>query len=129
MACTIGGNVGTNSGGPHTLKYGVTVNHTLGVTMVLADGRVVELGSSSEDGPGYDLVGVTVGSEGTFGIITEVYVRLTRNAPSVRTLLGIYDSIDDATSTVSGIIAAGMAKPWASVSGCAVRAVSASTPD
>jgi glycolate oxidase len=108
MACTIGGNVGTNSGGPHTLKYGVTVNHTLGVTMVLPDGRVVELGGKSEDAPGYDLVGITVGSEGTFGLITEVIVRLTRNAPSVRTLLGVFDSVDDATNTVSGIIAAGI---------------------
>ena len=76
-ACTIGGNVATNSGGPHTLKYGVTVNHVLGVELVLPDGRVVTLGGPTEDTPGYDLTGVIVGSEGTFGVVTKVWVRLT----------------------------------------------------
>ena len=70
-ACTIGGNVATNSGGPHTLKYGVTVNHVLGVEFVLPDGRVVQTGGPAEDNPGYDLTGVIVGSEGTFGIVTQ----------------------------------------------------------
>src|SRR3989440_10282107 len=78
-ACTIGGNVATNSGGPHTLKYGVTVNHILGVELVLPDGRVVTCGGPTEDSPGYDLVGTIVGSEGTFGVVSKVWVRLTRN--------------------------------------------------
>ena len=108
MACTIGGNVGTNSGGPHTLKYGVTVNHTIGATLVLPDGEVVEVGGVTEDSPGLDLTGVVVGSEGTFGLITEVAVRLTPNPATYRTLLGIFESVDDATQTVSDVIAAGI---------------------
>ena len=82
-ACTIGGNVATNSGGPHTLKYGVTVNHVLGVELVLPDGRVVMCGGPAEDNPGYDLTGVVVGSEGTFGIVSRVWVRITRNPRGV----------------------------------------------
>src|SRR5688500_10539692 len=78
-ACTIGGNVATNSGGPHTLKYGVTVNHVIGVEMVLADGRVIQLGGPAEDHVGLDLVGAVVGSEGTLAIVTKVWVRLTRD--------------------------------------------------
>src|SRR3954469_14826145 len=74
-ACTIGGNVATNSGGPHTLKYGVTVNHILGVELVLPDGRVVMCGGPTEDSSGYDLVGTIVGSEGTFGVVSKVWVR------------------------------------------------------
>jgi glycolate oxidase len=108
MACTIGGNVGTNSGGPHTLKYGVTVNHTLGATLVLPSGEIVEVGGVTEDAPGYDLTGVVVGSEGTFGLVTEITVRLTRNPATYRTLLGVFESVDDATRTVSDIIAAGI---------------------
>src|SRR5690606_35553619 len=77
MACTIGGNIGTNAGGPHTLKYGVTVNHTLGTTLVLPDGRIVRTGGVTEDSHGLDLTGCVVGSEGTFGLVTEVTVRLT----------------------------------------------------
>jgi len=107
-ACTIGGNVATNSGGPHTLKYGVTVNHILGVELVLPDGRVVTCGGPCEDGPGYDLTGAVVGSEGTFGVVSKVWVRLTRNPEAYRTLLGVFDSVDDATSTISDIIAAGI---------------------
>ena len=107
-ACTIGGNVATNSGGPHTLKYGVTVNHILGVELVLPDGRVVVCGGPAEDGPGYDLTGLIVGSEGTFGIVSKVWVRLTPNPQAYRTLLGVFDTIDDATSTISGIIGAGI---------------------
>src|SRR5881628_695263 len=87
-ACTIGGNVATNSGGPHTLKYGVTVNHVLGVELVLPDGRVVYTGGPVEDAPGYDLTGVIVGSEGTFGVAAKIWVRLTRNPEAYRTLLG-----------------------------------------
>jgi len=107
-ACTIGGNVATNSGGPHTLKYGVTVNHILGVELVLPDGRVLQCGGPTEDAPGYDLVGSIVGSEGTFGVVTKVWVRLTKNPEAYRTLLGIFETIDDATNTISDIIGAGI---------------------
>ncbi len=107
-ACTIGGNVATNSGGPHTLKYGVTVNHVLGVEVVLPDGSVVELGGPTADSPGYDLTGLFVGSEGTFGICTRVTVRLTRNPAAYRTLLGIFETVDDATQAISSIIGAGI---------------------
>ncbi|AMV26925.1 putative FAD-linked oxidoreductase [Gemmata sp. SH-PL17] len=107
-ACTIGGNVATNSGGPHTLKYGVTVNHILGVELVLPDGRVVTCGGPTEDGTGYDLTGAIAGSEGTFGVVSKVWVRLTKNPEAYRTLLGIFETIDDATSTISDIIGAGI---------------------
>ncbi len=107
-ACTVGGNVANNSGGPHTLKYGVTVNHITGVTMVLPDGNVVTLGGKIEDVAGYDLVGLVVGSEGTMGIVTEITLRLTPLPQSVRTLLAIFESVDHATQTVSDIIAAGV---------------------
>jgi len=107
-ACTIGGNVATNSGGPHTLKYGVTVNHVLGLELVLPDGQVVHTGGPTEDNPGYDLSGVIVGSEGTFGIATKAWVRLTRNPQAYRTLLGVFETVDDATNTISDIIGAGI---------------------
>lgn len=107
-ACTIGGNVATNSGGPHTLKYGVTVNHVLGVEAVLADGRIVQIGGPAEDPVGLDLVGAIVGSEGTLAIVTKIWVRLTRNPQGYRTLLGIFESCDDATSAISEIIGAGI---------------------
>lgn len=106
-ACTIGGNVSTNSGGPHTLKYGVTVNHILGLELVMPDGNVVQVGGPVET-PGLDLTGIIVGAEGTFGVVTKIWVRLTRNPESVRTLLGVFDSIDDTTNCISGIIAAGI---------------------
>jgi glycolate oxidase len=107
-ACTIGGNVATNSGGPHTLKYGVTVNHVLGVEAVLADGRVVQIGGPAEDPLGLDLVGALVGSEGTLAIVTKVWVRLTRNPQGYRTLLGVFESVDDATNAISEIIGKGI---------------------
>src|SRR6516225_7169102 len=107
-ACTIGGNVATNSGGPHTLKYGVTVNHVLGLEFVLPDGRVVQTGGPVEDNPGYDLTGVIVGSEGTFGIASKIWVRISRNPEAYRTLLGIFETVDDATNTISDIIGAGI---------------------
>ncbi len=107
-ACTIGGNVATNSGGPHTLKYGVTVNHVLGVEAVLADGSVVCLGGPAQDPLGLDLVGAVVGSEGTLAIVTKAWVRLTRNPQGYRTMLGIFESVDDATNAISEIIAAGI---------------------
>src|SRR5439155_8204148 len=107
-ACTIGGNVATNSGGPHTLKYGVTVNHVLGLELVLPSGEVVQTGGPTEDNPGYDLTGVIVGSEGTFGIATKAWVRITRNPAAYRTLLGVFETVDDATNTISDIIGAGI---------------------
>jgi glycolate oxidase len=108
MACTIGGNVSENSGGPHTLKYGVTVNHILGLRMVLPDGEVVDIGGKTEETPGYDLTGIVVGSEGTFGIVTEVTARLVRQPQAYRTMLAVFETVDDATRAVSGIIAAGI---------------------
>jgi glycolate oxidase len=107
-ACTIGGNVATNSGGPHTLKYGVTVNHVKGVELVLPDASVVTIGGVAEDPPGYDLTGLVVGSEGTFGLVTKVIVNLTRDPEAGRTLLGVFDTVESATEAVSGIIAAGI---------------------
>jgi len=107
-ACTIGGNVATNSGGPHTLKYGVTVNHTLGIEAVMADGSIVQFGGPAEDQTGLDLTGTLVGSEGTLAIVTKVWVRLTKNPEGVRTLLGVFDSVDDATNSISEIIGAGI---------------------
>ncbi|HEV7226465.1 MAG TPA: FAD-linked oxidase C-terminal domain-containing protein [Pirellulales bacterium] len=107
-ACTIGGNVATNSGGPHTLKYGVTVNHVLGVEAVLADGRRVLFGGPAEDSPGLDLTGAIVGSEGTLVVVSKVWVRLTRDPQGVRTMLGIFESCDDATNAISEIIGAGI---------------------
>jgi glycolate oxidase len=107
-ACTIGGNVATNSGGPHTLKYGVTVNHALGVEAVMTDGSVVQFGGPAEDPTGLDLVGTLVGSEGTLAIVTKAWVRLTRNPAGVRTMLGVFPSADDATNAISEIIGAGI---------------------
>jgi glycolate oxidase len=107
-ACTIGGNVATNSGGPHTLKYGVTTNHVLAVEMVTAEGEIIRIGSPAEDPPGPGLIGMMVGSEGTLGIVTKVWVRLTRNPQGVRTMLAIFDSLDDATQSISEIIGAGI---------------------
>jgi len=107
-ACTIGGNVGTNAGGPHTLKYGVTVNHILGLELVLPDGQVVAMGGPVEDLPGYDLVGLVTGHEGTLGIVTKIVVRLVRETEGCRTLLAVFDSVDDATRTVSQIIEEGI---------------------
>jgi glycolate oxidase len=107
-ACTIGGNCATNAGGPHTLKYGVTVNHVLGVELVTAGGEIVQVGGPAEDSPGPDLVGTIVGGEGTLGIVTKIWVRLTPNPQGVRTMLGIFESVDDATQAISGIIGVGI---------------------
>jgi glycolate dehydrogenase FAD-linked subunit len=108
QACTIGGNVATNAGGPHCLAYGVTAAHVLAVDVVLADGTRARLGGEEPDQPGYDLRGCFVGSEGTMGIATGVLVRLTPDPPVVRTLLLDFSSIDDAAATVTGIIADGV---------------------
>src|SRR5437667_6993224 len=110
-ACTIGGNVATNSGGPHTLKYGVTTNHVLGFEMVLPDGEVVWLGTKPDGGEeveGYDLRGAVIGSEGMFGIVTQVLVRLIKAPQAYKTMLGVFESVEDASQTVSDIIAAGI---------------------
>ena len=107
-ACTIGGNVAENSGGPHTLKYGVTVNHVLGVEMVLADGELVTLGANHFGLPGPDLLGLITGSEGTFGIISKIICRLTPNPEKAVTMLGIYKSVRDACESVSSIIGHGI---------------------
>jgi len=105
---TLGGNVAENAGGPHCLKYGVTTNHVLGLQVVLPHGEVVEFGGKALDGPGYDLTGLFVGSEGTLGIVTKVVVRLIRRPEAIKTMLAIFDSIDDAADAVSAIIAAGI---------------------
>jgi glycolate oxidase len=104
-ACTIGGNVAENAGGPHTLAYGVTTNHVLGLEFVLADGTIVQTGGKESDLPGYDLTGLLTGSEGTMALITKVIVRLTRKAEVVKTALAIYDSSEDAGRTVTEITA------------------------
>jgi glycolate oxidase len=107
-ACTIGGNVGTNAGGPHCLAEGTTVAHILGLEMVTAAGDVVMVGGAAPDVPGLDLRSVIVGSEGTMGLVTRILVKLTPNPPSVRTLMLAFDSIEAAAATVSGIIARGI---------------------
>jgi glycolate oxidase len=107
-ACSIGGNVANNSGGPHTLAYGVTTNHVLGVEVVLDDGQIMWCGGLVPDTPGYDLCGLIVGSEGTMGIVTKVAVRLMRTRESTRTLLAVFHQTDNATRTVVDITAAGI---------------------
>ncbi len=107
-ACTIGGNVAENSGGPHTLAYGVTTNHVLALEIVLPDGEVIHTGARHWDRPGYDLTGMFVGSEGTLGIVTEITVRLSRKPEAVKTLLAIYSETADATRTVAAITARGI---------------------
>ncbi len=107
-ACTLGGNVAENSGGPHTLKYGVTTNHVVGLEVVLADGELVRLGSTCWGVPGPDLLGLFIGSEGTFGIVTSVTCRLTPLPERVVTLLAVFGSVRAACETVSGIIRAGI---------------------
>src|SRR6202158_2067147 len=104
-ACTIGGNVAENSGGPHTLAYGVTANHVTGLELVLPDGDIVRIGGKTFDAPGYDLTGLMVGSEGTLAIVTEITVRLSRKPEAVKTLLAIFETVEDATQTVVEITA------------------------
>ena len=107
-ACTIGGNVAENAGGPHCLKYGVTLNHVLALTVLLPSGEVVTLGNAEGEADGYDLLGAFVGSEGCFGVVLDATVRLERNPVSVRTLLADFSSIDAAAHAVSAIIASGI---------------------
>ncbi len=108
LACTIGGNVAENSGGPHTLKYGTTTNHVLALELVLPDGECVRLGSPAGSSPGYDLVGAVVGSEGTLGIVTEVTVRLVSIPEDVETLLAIFPDTVSACRSVGRIIRSGL---------------------
>jgi len=107
-ACSIGGNVGENSGGPRTPKYGVTTNHVLGLEVVLPNGEIVKFGGKTLDPLGYDLTGIYVGSEGTFGITTKVTVRIMRKPEAVKTLMGVFESIEDASNSVSAIMARGI---------------------
>lgn len=107
-SCTIGGNVAENSGGPHTLAYGVTVNHIASLEMVLPNGEVVRIGNRHGDSTGYDLCGLFVGSEGTLALVTEITVKLSRRPEAVKTLLAIFDSVDDASHAVVEITAKGI---------------------
>ncbi|MDF1592352.1 MAG: FAD-linked oxidase C-terminal domain-containing protein [Desulfobacterales bacterium] len=105
---TLGGNVGENSGGPHCLKYGVTSNHVQGLEVVLIDGTVIQSGGESRDNPGFDLTGLFVGSEGTIGLVTKVILKLEKAPEAVKTMLAIYETIEDGANTVSAIIAEGI---------------------
>jgi len=107
-ACTIGGNVAENAGGPHCLKYGVTTNHIVAITALLPNGDIVKLGRAAGENDGYDLVGAFVGSEGCFGIALDITVRLSRNPEVVRTLLADFMSLDEAAHAVSAIVATGI---------------------
>ena len=106
--CTLGGNIGENAGGPLCLKYGVTSKYVCGIEAVLPDGEVVELGGSVEDIPGYDLRGLFIGSEGTLGIATRLVLHIIPKAEASRTMLAIFDNLDDASQTVSDIVSAGI---------------------
>jgi glycolate oxidase len=106
--CSIGGNVAENSGGAHCLKYGFTTTHVLGLEVVLPDGALIHLGGKCLDAPGYDLVGVFVGSEGTLGIATKITLRIVKRPECIRTLLAAFSGTDEAGAAVSDIIAAGM---------------------
>ncbi len=108
LACAIAGNIAMNSGGAHCLKYGVTTNNLLGLTMVLMDGTVVELGGAHLDAPGYDLLGLVCGSEGQLGIVTEATLRILRKPEGARPVLMGYDSLEVAGQVVSDIIKAGV---------------------
>lgn len=107
-ACSIGGNVASNSGGPHCLAYGVTANHVLGLEVVLENGELLWIGGKAPDEEGYDLVAAFIGSEGTFGVITRVLVRIMPLPQATRTILGVFDTIEQASRTVSGVIGAGV---------------------
>jgi glycolate dehydrogenase FAD-linked subunit len=126
-ACTVGGNVAENAGGPHCLKYGVTLNHVLAVTAILPDGEIVTLGNADGEPDGYDLVGAFVGSEGCFGVALEITVKLTPNPQAVRTLLADFLSLDDAARATSAVIASGiLPAALEMMDGPTIRAVEAS---
>jgi glycolate oxidase len=107
-ASTIGGNVAENSGGPHTLAHGVTVNHVTGLEVVLGDGRIAQFSGKVAEGTGYDMCGFFTGTEGTVGIITRITVKLTRKAESIATLLAIYNTVDDGANSVVDITREGI---------------------
>src|SRR5947209_4243366 len=107
-ASTIGGNVSENSGGPHCFKYGVTTNYIMGMQVVLADGRVMQVGGRAYDYPAYDFCGLLTGSEGTLALMTAIAARLVRDPPAVQTLLAVFDSVEQAGVAVSAVIAAGL---------------------
>lgn len=107
-ACTIGGNVAENAGGPHTLAHGVTTNHVIGLEAVLSDGTVVEFGGKELDVPGYDLSGLLTGSEGTLALVTKIVVRLMRKTEAVKTLLAVYGTVREAANTVGSLTAKGI---------------------
>ncbi|HEY1949004.1 MAG TPA: FAD-linked oxidase C-terminal domain-containing protein [Bryobacteraceae bacterium] len=107
-ACTIGGNVAENAGGPHTLAHGVTTNHVLGLEAVLPDGTVVEFGGKELDAPGYDMTGLLTGSEGTLALVTKIAVRLMRKPEAVKTLLAVYTTVRQAANTVGTLTAEGI---------------------
>lgn len=108
-ACTIGGNVAENAGGAHCLKYGVTTNHVLGLEVVLPNGEVIEIGKNGiPDFPGYDLLGLLTGSEGTLGIVTKITVRIVKNPEGKKTVLAYFDKVEDGSQAVSDIISAGI---------------------
>jgi len=126
-ACTIGGNVAENAGGPHCLKYGVTLNHVRAVTAILPDGEIIRLGNAAGEADGYDLLGAFVGSEGCFGVALDVTVRLSPNPPAVRTLLADFMSIGAAARATSAIIASGIVPAALEMmDGATIRAVEAS---
>lgn len=108
-ACTIGGNVAENAGGAHCLKYGVTTNHILGLEVVMPNGEVIEISTNGvPDAPGYDLLGLLTGSEGTLGIVTKITVRILKNPEAKQTVLAYFDKVDDGSQAVSDIISAGI---------------------
>ena len=126
-ACTLGGNVAENSGGPHCLKYGVTSRYVTGLTVVTYDGKIVEMGGFGRESGGYDLLGLFVGSEGCFGIATEIEVRLLPLPEGVRTLLAIFDRLGDAGTAVTEIMAEGLLPAALEIiDGPTIRAVEAS---
>ncbi len=108
LACTLAGNLGMNSGGAHCLKYGVTTNNVLGLKIVLMDGEIVEIGGDELDAPGYDLLGLIIGSEGQFGVVTEATVRILRSAEGARPMLMGFGSSEAAGECVSEIIGSGI---------------------
>src|SRR6266849_486445 len=108
QACTVGGNIANNSVGPHTPKYGVTVNHVLGLEVVLPDGEVMWLGGKTRESQGYDMAGLFVGSEGAFGIATKIVVRILRQSQAVKTVLAVFNTIEQASEAVSAVIAKGL---------------------
>jgi glycolate oxidase len=128
MVSSIGGNVGTNAGGPHCLKHGITTNHVLGLEIVTGAGERMRVGGKAADRPGYDLTGACVGAEGTFGLVTAITVRLLHAPEAVKTLLGTFDSIEAASETVSAIIAAGIVpSALEMLDGVIIKAINAGT--